>query len=296
MRLHFQEKPYDLLVMALLTVGLMVALFVGGYLRIVLGLLLVLFIPGYVLVAALFPSVRDLDWVERIALSVGLSIAAVPLLGLLLNFTPWGIRLIPILVMISAFIGSVGTLAYIRRMGLAVEDRIGLTLDVAWPRWSEYNGLDKALTVVLAGSLVVAGGTLAYVATVPRPGESFTEFYILDSNGRAKDYPTNLTVGSNATIIVGVVNREGTSVNYTIIGTLEEYAVTINATGAEVKSLVGSAPVDAYSLVLQDGAKSEAPLPFAITKPGLFRLELQLLRQGIASPYRDLHLWIQVSP
>lgn len=296
MRIHFQEKPYDLLAALILTGAAVGALLVEGPVRIVLGLLLVLLVPGYVTVAALFPSQKDLDWVERIALSVGLSIAVVPLLGLLLNFSPWGIRLAPIVAALALFITGVGLLAYWRRMRLPAQERLALALEVAKPAWAEYAPLDKALTVGLALSLVVAGGMVAYIATVPRPGEKFTEFYILDRNGKAEAYPTNLTAGANGTVIVGVVNREGSSLNYTVVATLEQYAVTTNATGAQVKSLVGSAPVDVYSLVLRDGAKSEAPLPFAVTKPGLFRLELQLLRQGMASPYRELHLWIQVSP
>jgi len=37
-----------------------------------------------------------IDGIERVALAFGLSIAIVPLLGLVLNFTPWGIRLTPL--------------------------------------------------------------------------------------------------------------------------------------------------------------------------------------------------------
>ena len=53
--------------------------------RIVLGLPFVLFFPGYTFVAALFPRKDDLDAIERVALSLGLSIAVVPLVGLALN-------------------------------------------------------------------------------------------------------------------------------------------------------------------------------------------------------------------
>jgi len=69
---------------------------------------MVLFLPGYALIAALFPSKNDLDGIERLALSFGLSIAVVPLIGLGLNFTPFGIRLVPIIVSLSVF-----TLAFI---------------------------------------------------------------------------------------------------------------------------------------------------------------------------------------
>ena len=71
--------------------------------RIILGLPLVLFLPGYALIATLFPQKGDLDGIERIALSFGLSIAITPLLGLALNYTPFGIRLTPILTILSVF-------------------------------------------------------------------------------------------------------------------------------------------------------------------------------------------------
>ncbi|AEM38985.1 protein of unknown function DUF1616 [Pyrolobus fumarii 1A] len=65
-------------------------------LRYILGTLYVLFIPGYVLVEALYPEEKSLAPLERLALSIGLSLAIIPLIGLLLNYTPWGIRLEPI--------------------------------------------------------------------------------------------------------------------------------------------------------------------------------------------------------
>ena len=70
-----------------------IALFPSSVLRIILGLPFILFLPGYTLTAALFPRRTDLGSIERVALSFGLSIAVVPLIGLILNYTPWGIRL-----------------------------------------------------------------------------------------------------------------------------------------------------------------------------------------------------------
>ncbi|MGQ9515561.1 MAG: DUF1616 domain-containing protein [Thermoproteota archaeon] len=45
---------------------------------------------------------RELDQIERFALSVGMSLALVPLVGLLLNYIPWGIRLEPVAISLSA--------------------------------------------------------------------------------------------------------------------------------------------------------------------------------------------------
>jgi uncharacterized membrane protein len=84
-------------------------------LRAVLGFILVLFVPGYVFVSALFPGSDELDGVERLALSIGLSICVVVFIGIALNYTPWGIRLEPILLSISAFsLASTAICAYRR--------------------------------------------------------------------------------------------------------------------------------------------------------------------------------------
>jgi hypothetical protein len=65
------------------------------YLRYVFGSILVLFLPGYSLIEALYPK-KELDDLTRFALSIGLSLALVPLAGLILNYTPFGIRLLPV--------------------------------------------------------------------------------------------------------------------------------------------------------------------------------------------------------
>ena len=89
--------------------------------RWILGSVFVLFIPGYVTVEALFPKGRELDGIERFALSVGLSLALVPLIGLLLNYTPWGIRLTPIVVSLTIFTIALSAVGLGRRFLLSVE-------------------------------------------------------------------------------------------------------------------------------------------------------------------------------
>ncbi len=165
MRLHFQDKPWDLYAAVGYTAIMAAALLILNVGNL-LAILLVLFVPGYVLVAALFPGATaegkpEIDWIERIALSFGLSIAVVPVLGLLLNFTPFGIRFAPIVAAIALFTTGVGYAAYWRRMQLPPERRLSLTVDLAVPDWDEYSGMDKVLTIALAASIVVAGGTLA---------------------------------------------------------------------------------------------------------------------------------------
>ena len=89
--------------------------------RYVLGTIFILWLPGYTFIKALFPTQlpikttdKNLDTIERIALSMGLSLALVPIVGLLLNYTPWGIRLAPITLSLTALTLTFATAALLR--------------------------------------------------------------------------------------------------------------------------------------------------------------------------------------
>ena len=91
------------------------------YVRYVLGAIFVLWLPGYSFIKALFPeetqtkeTTKPLDPIERIALSLGMSLALVPIVGLLLNYTPWGIRLTPIVLSLLSLTTIFATAAIIR--------------------------------------------------------------------------------------------------------------------------------------------------------------------------------------
>jgi uncharacterized membrane protein len=71
--------------------------------RNILGFILVFWLPGYAFIKALYPTKlpittkkENIETIERIALSFTMSIALIMITGLLLNYTPWGIRPIPI--------------------------------------------------------------------------------------------------------------------------------------------------------------------------------------------------------
>jgi hypothetical protein len=99
------------------------------YLRYLLGIIFILWLPGYAFIKALFPrplplrtSDKDLDTIERAALSLGMSIALVPIVGLLLNYTPWGIRLAPIVLSLVGLTAIFATAAVIREYQNAIEE------------------------------------------------------------------------------------------------------------------------------------------------------------------------------
>ena len=104
-------------VVVLASIYVMPQFYPFNYLRYLVGAIFVLFVPGYVLIEALYPKADELDRLERFALDVGLSIAVVPLVGLVLNYTPWGIRLDPIFASLSILVLGLGFLGVWRKYG-----------------------------------------------------------------------------------------------------------------------------------------------------------------------------------
>ncbi len=72
------------------------------YLRYVLGSFFILYLPGEAAVEALYPRKEELSQLERLAYSLGISLALVPLVGLLLKYIPFGIRLTPLVATLTA--------------------------------------------------------------------------------------------------------------------------------------------------------------------------------------------------
>jgi len=246
---------------------------------------MVLFVPGYSLIAALFPAKADLDGIERVALSFGLSIAVVPLIGLGLNYTPWGIRLVPVVVSLAIFTLAMCLAASLRRMQLQAEDRFSVparaALDSAKKELLAGSGsrLDKALSVLLVISILLSISALVYVIVTPKQGEKFTEFYILGPKGKAYDYPTAVLAGNESTVIVGVVNHEYATVNYTMEASIH------NSTLIEM------------NITLANNQTWEEPVSYVLSRPGdSQKLQFLLYKEyNFTAPYRDLHLWVNVS-
>ncbi len=308
------DIPGDLIAVAAATAATLFCVYVPmlneSFLQALFGLAMVLFIPGYALIAALFPAKEDLDGIERVALSFGLSIAVSPLIGLALNYTPWGIRLDPILASLALFTLAMIGIAWYRRLLLPPADRFVVParemLEAA--RLELFNPgdsrLDRALSVVLVISIVAALATLAYVIAVPKEGEHFTEFYILGPGGKAADYPTDFPAGSTQSLIVGVGNHEYREVAYTV----EIFALNQTFDPVTNTSTVHAVePLDRFVVTVPHNETREMTWEFSIPSVDYNRVEFLLFNETVPDPaitgenriaasYRDLHLWVRVRP
>lgn len=262
--------------------GLLAALALSIYVwpapivRIALGPPCVLLLPGYTLTAALFPRRASLSNVERVILSFGASLAIVPLIGLLLNYTPWGIGLESVLISTGSFVLLCAGLAYYRRSRLPAEERFVISIDVDPSRWRSLGWGDRLLYVVLVLSMVAATGAFIYALARPKAGEWFTEFYLLDDGGLAGEYPSVVTPGEPITLTVGIINHEHAAVRYRIERKI----------GADTKQI-------AY-LELEREETWEQAYTFNLTEPGEHNVAFLLYRNSDVEPYRSLYLWITV--
>ena len=217
---------------------------VDGPLRTVLGLPLVLFLPGYVVVAAAFParpneSARDTDrstvklltdgspgWYERLALSVAISLALLPLFGLLIASTRWGFSTVTVLVSLTGFT-AIGMLSAVARRARLPDNR-RYQVPVRSASGDAYRGLfdpdtrfDGALNVVLILSMVVALSAIGYALIAPQSGASTTEYQLLTENESgdlvASGYPDAIPPGESEELIVSVTNGADEARTYTVV-------------------------------------------------------------------------------
>ena len=282
------DMATDLKLILLFTIVTLAFIYVpiidGTIIRSALGLVMILFIPGYALIAALFPGKGDIDGIERAALSFGLSIAVVPLIGLGLNFTPWGIRLDPIVVCLTIFTIVCVILANWRRHELSADERFFVDFNKAYTEvkadmFADQSGLDKALTIVLVLSILLSVAMVAYVVAVPKQGEKFTEFYILGPNGKADNYPTNYHPGDTKPIIVGVANHEYRNVTYDLVVTLND-SIRTTQLYTEQLTLADNQTVERRINLTPDRTGTNMMMEFLLYADG-----------NMTAPYRELHLW-----
>jgi len=285
--------PLDLLILVglvfLTDIFVLVPVFSGSFLRTYLGILMVLLLPGYALTGAIFPAKNDLEGIERAVVSFGLSIAVVPLMGLALNDTIWGIREIPILTVLSVFTLLICAIAYYRRGLLPEAEAFEI------PFKAHYLNIkneilkkpepitDKVLAFLLIFSVIASVGSLAYIIGVPKEGEHFTEFYILGPNRTADNYSTEFVLGEKGTVFVGIVNHEHRPVNYTMEVKLGNRSLPL--------------PENQKHINLAHNMSWEEPVAFTPTFEGNnTKLQFLLFNETEKTvPYRNLHIWINVT-
>ncbi|HHY29129.1 MAG TPA: DUF1616 domain-containing protein [Syntrophaceticus sp.] len=278
--IRFERELHLVIILTLFLAGI-VALGEGGwlqYIRVPLAVICLLYFPGYTVICAFFPGKDDLGRMERLLLSLAFSVIIVSLTGFLLNFTPWGVRLLPCLISISTFIIAMSLLAIYRRHKLPPQDQYAPFLELEIRSLPQLPVLDKIMVSVIVMGVLVATVSCLYCIAFSKPGERYTEFYILGENGLTDSYPRELEAGKEEKLIAGIVNHEQRKITYHMTVRMQNI----------VKSTEGP-------IILKHGEKWEETVKISTNYPHeKLKVEFLLFRDQESKPYRTLHLWVTV--
>jgi uncharacterized membrane protein len=226
-------------------------------LRITVSLFSLLFLPGFALSFVLFPNRNTLEGAGRVAVSAGLSIALLILVGYTLNLTPWGIQLGSILAAIGIIV--TGASAY---CGIRYRHFLKELLHEARRKIRPQNIL--ALGLVIG---VVFG--LSWLAVAAPGAEPTTEFFVVDHEVQDR----------HLVLTLSIINYEPAQTTYTL------------------RIRAGDQLLDiAPSVLLASGEQWEETLVIQLPKTspaGPLRVGILLLRDENTEPYRSLHLWLE---
>ena len=139
---------------------------------------------------------------------------------------------------------------------------------------------DKLMVLTIAIAIVIGGGIMSYIALHP-PEERFTELFLLDENGTLENYPKNLQINENASIIIVVVCHEKQTTNYTTVVRLQP------ENGMETILVQ-------YNFSLSNEKERMQIFNFSMNESGKFKLEVLLHKGSDPTPYATNHIWIDV--
>ena len=322
----------DLALVGFLTAVAAVAVVSGasGWLRTAAVVPLVTVLPGYAFVALLYPrsgtttsetfdrtnrgisTLRSekvgIDPIERIVLSVLISIVIVPVVVLGANFTPWGITLGPILVGVVGCTALLLLGASVRRLSVPSEERFAPDYSVLRSLLSgrgtggfeSMNSNRDPFNVAVVIALVLLVASVGYAAANPPTEDGFTELYVQtgEVTGETESmYPSRFAAGESRSVPLVVANEEGLETEYTLI--LLEQRVDRTGTDERVTDTV---PITRQRFSLEPGENRTESVTVSPTMSGSdLRIAVLLYRgdapdePSAASAYRVLRLPIDVA-
>jgi uncharacterized membrane protein len=271
------------IIIALSIVMVPVIVLTTGIIRAILGIVFVLFIPGYALISALFPKRQSLGNIERSVLSIGASLAITTFIGVILNFTPLGIRLLPAVVLIICFILVTSGIAWLRRIRLPAGERFSLSFAAeSMKSIAVYENKNSRLrNIIYIAAVVLVLGSLAAMYTISSlsNGPKANEFYLLSTQGTTENYTRTIHMGESVSMDAVIINYKPKPLDYVI-------RVEIN--GQEIAS--------SDQILVNPNQKWQKQLSFVPQTAGNNQKVEYLLynSDNTSTPIDQLYIWIDV--
>jgi uncharacterized membrane protein len=113
---------HDLSIITILSILLIVLIFIPfvalSLVYTVLGIIFIFLIPGYEFIRVIFPKKSTIGNTELLGLTIGLSLCITSIIGILLNYTPMGLKLVNIFLGLAVFSLILLPMVHIRRKRL----------------------------------------------------------------------------------------------------------------------------------------------------------------------------------
>jgi uncharacterized membrane protein len=252
------------------------------FVRVPVGLIVALFVPGSALIQALFPQRATFDTPVRVALSFGISVAILPLLAVLLNLLPWGIRPWPIAIAIMLWtLGFCG-------IGILVRTQPGYIPDPQVKQGLHLWIRSRRLPIGMAVALFLLVNTISLVLLIvttqnnpPRP----TAFYAIGNQGLAEQYPRQVAIDDLVGVTVGIKQQQQS-------GRYRLEVWLMDRANGEYTLLTSQRD----RIIVEPGEKREWPIQWRMPRVGNDQqVEIVLFSEEQMEPYRRLQLWLNVT-
>ena len=227
---------------------------------------------------------------ERLALSVGMSLTAVGVVGTIITRGSIGLDQLSISIEVISLTFFFSGYALYRRSRLPRGEQFTLTISRV-PR-SNLNGLEKGVVALIALSMVVlATVSLDSMTSKPTSGPN-TEFYILGPAGTLASLPQNISAGSTSSIQIDVVNHASVTMQYDLIVGMDGNGNYSAISGFDIASPVTLTPNEGMmtSFDVAPGGSYTAMLKFSTAVTGQHVVFFDL-NDGVSVK----QLWAQVN-
>ncbi|QFU84938.1 DUF1616 domain-containing protein [Natronorubrum aibiense] len=209
----------------------------GSGLRLLVTFPLALFLPGYALVSVLFPATarnvqdatstsvdtrpRGIDVVERLGLSVALSLTIVPIVALVLPVTQLGFTTVSTAATLALVTIVLAQMGVVRRLRTPETERFTVSPVASLTRLrGDETGITLSSAVlVLAVGLAVGALLVGFLAPVSTGGFTELALYGENEDGElvAGEVDSAIEPGESVPMTVSVDNQEGEETEYTVV-------------------------------------------------------------------------------
>jgi uncharacterized membrane protein len=138
--------------------------------------------------------------------------------------------------------------------------------------------VDRTISALIIIIIIIGIIGVFYISLHPIEAGNYTEFYLLGENGKASNYPTNLTIGQTGNLTIGVVNHENSPSNY------------------QIKILQDNQILKMENITLKNNEKIELPFEFTAKTLGQHKIVFNLYKlPDVNNTYRSLFLQVNVN-